>query len=67
MSDTWTRIDGGVDTRGKAWTVGYCGPHVLLAVDPTAVVLEFDGEKRDQFMTAFAEAERQAEAVAGGE
>ena len=63
-SEPWVRVDGGIDAKGKSWTVGWCGPVVLLAVDPAAVVLEFDAEKRDQFMHAWAVAESQAEAYA---
>jgi hypothetical protein len=63
-SEAYARVDHGTDAEGKRWAVGTRGAVVAVTVDPTATELRFDGDGRDQFIKAFAEAERQAEAGA---
>jgi hypothetical protein len=67
VSDDWTEIDVLADASGKRLTVGHADGYVRVAGrQPGGVVLlaiVLDGGQRDQFMKAFAEAGRQAEAI----
>jgi hypothetical protein len=70
VSDDWTEIDVLTDATGNRLTVSHASGYVRIAVrNPGGVVLlaiVLDGEQRDQFMKAFADAGRQAEAQAVG-
>lgn len=57
------------DKHGRPVRVGYRGSDVEIAVTPPSTRhdrIVFDGEGRDRFIKAFAAAEREDEAVAGG-
>ena len=61
-SEAYARVDHGTDLRGMRWAVGTRGLNVEVTVDPKSSFLRLDGDGRDRFIKAFAEAERQAEA-----
>lgn len=60
MSDG--RVGGGLDAYGRSWTIGVIGDRVALAVSPGTAMLRFGAEQRGEFIKAWAEAERRAEA-----
>lgn len=65
MADDWTEVHSLTDATGKRVVIARAGGLVRFAVMGAGVVqcqVVLDGDGRDEFMRAFAEAERRAEA-----
>lgn len=59
MAGEWRPVGISDDARGNRWGIGVSGTRVVIV---TAGSLHLDAAHREQFMRAFMEAERGAEA-----